>query len=157
MEPVPVSRGARESPMSQLRLSEAELSDTLQRAREIAEQSRALAVPAAECEALLAAGDEVGIPRDAIMQALRERVPAAIEVFTPGQDVWAPSLDGLWYPAAITHLGEHAATVRFVNGGEAQCALDDLRPLSLLPGRKLYANLPFWGWYGVELESYDAP
>lgn len=141
--------------MPELRLSEEELSGTLTRAREIAEQGQALALPGADLDALVSAGEEVGIPRDAILQALRERHPVATEVFTAGQLVFAPSIDGAWYPATIATLGGHSATVRFLNGGEHTCAVSDLRGLSLLPGRKVQADWPTWGWCDVTVERYD--
>src|SRR4051794_3063535 len=121
--------------MPQLQLTEGDLSETLSRAREIAE--RGAGVSTAECEALLAAGEEMGIPRDAILQALRERLPAVTETFVAGQQVFAPSVDGHWHPATIVTLGTHSAAVQFHNGGEHSCAVGDLRPLSFPPGRKV--------------------
>jgi len=141
--------------MSNLQLSEADLSDTLTRARAIAEQGQALALRAGDYEALVAAGEEMGIPRDAILQALRERHPVATEVITLGQLVFAPSMDGSWYPATVASLGDHTATVRFINGGEHTCAPGDLRSLTLVPGRKVQADWPTWGWCDVTVEKYD--
>lgn len=141
--------------MPQLHLSETDLSETLTRARQIAEHRPTPALAGAECEALLAAGEEMGLPREAILQALRERVPVAAESFAAGETVFAPSVDGSWYPATIVDLGSHSATVRFHNGGEHTVALGDLRPLALVPGRKVQADWPGWGWYTVDVVKYE--
>ncbi len=138
-----------------LQLSEEEVRETLQRAREIADQGRALAGPQGGYEVYLHAGEEVGIPREALMQALRERHAVPLETLAAGQTVFAPSVDGHWYPAVLSSLDAHSATVRFVNGGEHTCAANDLRPLTLVPGRKLEADWPGWGWFGCTVEKYN--
>jgi hypothetical protein len=136
-------------------LSEEELRETIQRAREISDNSRDLSLPDAELEAYLQAGEEMEIPREALLQALRERQPALIERFAVGDQVFAPSVDGFWYPAEVLELGEHTAKVRFVSGSEHSTAVVDLKPLGLLPGRKLEANLKDWGWWNAVVERYD--
>lgn len=141
--------------MPQLHLSETDLSETLTRARQIAEQRPVPALAGPDCEALLAAGEEMGLPREAVLQALRERIPVTAEAFAAGETVFAPSVDGSWYPAAIVDLGSHSATVRFHNGGEHTCAQGDLRPLALVPGRKVQADWPGWGWCTVDVVKYE--
>jgi hypothetical protein len=141
--------------MPTVHLSEEELRETLQRARQIAEQGRELAAPEVDYEAYLKAAEEVGLPRSAVLQALRERQLIPAETFAAGQMVFAPSADGYWYPATLVDLESHTATVRFLSGGEHTCALADLRPLSLIPGRKLEADLKGWGWWSAIVEKYD--
>lgn len=141
--------------MTMRHLSDEELRETIQRAREITEQSRDLGSPEGGLEEYLKAGEELGIPRGATMQALRERLLISSESFAAGQMVFAPSMDGYWYPATIRETDEHTATVHFVNGGEHTCALSDMRPLSLIPGRKLQADLKFWGWWDGVVISYN--
>jgi len=139
----------------QQHFSEEELRETFQRAREITEQSRDLAAPEAQYEDYLKAAEELGIPREATLQALRERLLISGEAFTEGHIVFAPSVDGFWYPATLLTLNEHTVTVRFLSGAEHTCARSDLRPLSLLPGRKLEADIPNWGWFGVTVDKHN--
>jgi hypothetical protein len=136
-------------------LSQEELGATLDRAREIAAQSTELASPGSSFEDYLKAGEELGIPRDAIVQALREQQLIPTHTLREGDAVFAPSADGQWYPATLTASGSHTATVRFVNGGEHSCALTDLRPLSLVPGRKIQVNDKDWGWCDADVKSFD--
>jgi hypothetical protein len=141
--------------MQSLHLSDQDLRETLQRAREIAEQSRDLVATEESCEEYLRAAEEVGIPRQAVLQALRERFLIPAEPFEVGQMVFAPSMDGFWYPAELLSITPHTAKVRFVSGGEHTCAAGDLRPLALVPGRKLQADVKGWGWYKSVVERYD--
>ena len=137
-------------------LTEDELGETLQRAREISAQTSGPALPNAELQAYLDAGEEMGIPQEALLQALRERELAAPAVLQVGELAFAPSADGHSYPAEILALTDHTASVRFVNGAEHTCARVDLRPLALVPGRKLQADIADWGWWGVVVEKFDA-
>src|SRR3712207_320800 len=136
-------------------LTEEDLRETFNRAREIAEQSAPLATPSSELEHYLQAAEEMGIPREATLQALRERT-AVSGTFSVGESVFAPSLDGFWYIAEVVSLGDHSAKVRFLSGGEHTCAVSDLRPLSFVPGRKLQGDVKGWGWYGIRVERFNA-
>jgi hypothetical protein len=142
--------------MQSLQLSDEVLRETLERTCEIATRSSEWTVPDVAGEAYLKAAEEVGIPREAVLQALRERqagLGLSVEV---GQTVFAPSVDGFWYPARIESVGQHTAAVQFVHGDGHTCALADLRPLALVPGRKLEVDWPHWGWCTVSVESYDS-
>lgn len=141
--------------MNRLQFSEEELGATIQRAREIAEQSQTLSVPSSDVEALLSAAEEMGIPRSASLQALKERGLVAEQAWEVDQQVFAPSADGNWYAATLATVDEHTATVRFLGGGERTCPLADLRPFSLVPGMKLEGDLKDWGWWGVVVEGFD--
>src|SRR5688500_18898375 len=103
-------------------LTETELAETVQRAREIADQGRELATPEARYEDYIHAAEEVGIPREAMLQAIRERVLVPGENLEEGQIVFAPSADGFWYPAELKTLGEQTSTVHFVTGADHTCA-----------------------------------
>lgn len=151
----PVANGIGNRDMSRLQLSEEELGATVQRAREIAEQTHTLTAPAGDVEAFLSAAEEMGIPREASLQALRERGLVADQSYAVGEKVFAPSADGNWYPATLSMLDGVRATVRFVSGGEASCATSDLRPFQLLPGTKLEGDIKDWGWWPVAIERYD--
>jgi hypothetical protein len=138
---------------SKLPLQDEELQATLRRAREIAQQE---ATPAAESdlELYLSAAEEMGIPREALAQALRERnlLPQNVRV---GEQYFAPSADGFLYVATVLELNGATARVQFAGGGERSCALADLRPLDLVPGRRLQADWPDWGWASVEVTRHD--
>ncbi len=141
--------------MNRLQFSEEELGATIQRAREIAEQSHTLAAPSGDVEAFLSAAEEMGIPRGASLQALKERGLIAEQAWEVGQQVFAPSADGNWYAATVASLDSHTATVRFLGGGERTCPLADLRPFSLVPGMRLEGDLKDWGWWGIVVERFD--
>jgi hypothetical protein len=142
--------------MQALSLSETELHETLARAREIADRGGERVAPDVAFDAYVQAAEEMGIPREAILQALRERSAGAGFEFAEGQRVFAPSLDGFWYPARIVNIGDLTAVVKFDQGESHSCAMADLRPLALIPGRKLEVDWPGWGWWTVTVESYDA-
>lgn len=141
-------------PLTQL--SNEEVSETLTRAREIAAYSRELDSPEREYDAYLQAAEEMGVPREAMLQALRERMLVPGENMEVGQHVFAPSADGYWYVAELLSTSDHTAKVRFLSSGEHTCALADLRPLGLIPGRKLQADVKDWGWYKCYVLRHDA-
>jgi hypothetical protein len=138
---------------TKLPLGEEELQSTLRRAREIAQQGTA-AAPSGDLELYLTAAEEMGIPREALAQALRERnlLPPNVQV---GEQYFAPSADGFWYVARVREVNGADATVEFAGGGERSCALVDLRPLDLVPGRRLQVDWPDWGWTSVEVNRHD--
>ena len=67
--------------MQTIHLSEEQVRETVQRAREIAEHSPAPAASVSDLEAYVRAAEELGIPREAMLQALRERVQVPTETF----------------------------------------------------------------------------
>lgn len=136
-------------------LEDEELQATLTRAREIADQGREIGEPGAQYEAYLHAAEEMGVPREAMLQALRERMLIAGETLEAGQQVFAPSADGFCYVATLLSVSEHTARVRFLEGGEHTCATSDLRPLSLIPGRKLQGDIKGWGWYDCVVKRHN--
>jgi hypothetical protein len=142
--------------MPSLQLSEKDLRETLRRAQEIAQQSRGLAEaePELAYETYLQAAEEVGIPREATLQALRERLLTPVGTVQPGYMVFAPSVDGAWYPATVARIDGQMVTVRFVSGDDHSCTLSDLRPLALLPGRHVQCHTD-WGWSDGTVRTYD--
>lgn len=141
--------------MASLQLSEEDLRETLRRAQEIAGQSRDPAESEPVYEGYLKAAEEVGIPREATLQALRERLLIPAETLKPGEMVFAPSVDGAWYPATLVSIGTQTATVRFVDGGDHTCALADLHALALVPGRGVQFDFGDWGWWDATVRKYD--
>jgi hypothetical protein len=143
--------------MRLLNLSEEERSTTLRRAIEIArsEESSEDTVHAEdELELYLKASEEAGIPRAATLQALRERLLVPIDAHKPGDLVFAPSTDGRLYVATVIRTDTTSAIVQFAKGGELPIAMGDLRPLGLVPGRKLQFHKDAQWWNG-SVKTYD--
>lgn len=136
-------------------LSSQTMSRVLERARAI-EAGERLVAPAGDLEAFLRAGEELGIGRDALLQALREEVGHSPTGFAHGDMVFAKSADGFYYIGTILDLSGPSATVRFAAGGEQTCSQMDLRAFQGLPGLKVQANFPVWGWATCEVIGYDA-
>jgi hypothetical protein len=140
--------------MQQIHLSEEELQETLARARQL---SRVVHGTDSETamEPYLRAGEEVGIPREALKQALSERLALTTPEFSVGDMVFAPSVDGHWYAAQILTLDGGRATVRFLKGSEHTCATADLRALALIPGRVLQVDWKDWGWCNAKVINHE--
>jgi len=136
-------------------LTEAELKETLDRARQIAGETGELEA-GGELDNYVEAAAEIGIPAEAMRQALRERAPLIRAPLAVGDAVFAPSADGHWYPARLIDLDEQRAQVRFLSGADHHCPPRDLQPLSLIPGRKLQGDIKGWGWYDCRVERFDA-
>lgn len=110
------------------------MSDVLRRAQEI-QSSGSLAHE--DIEEYLVAAEEAGIPREATLQALRERLGYPTHVPAPGEYVFARSVDRHFYMAKLESVHEQSAVVRFTNGATATVSLADLRDVSLSPGQRL--------------------
>lgn len=128
-----------EKPM--LKLSEEELGQAYYRASQIVEQQTDTAFSQSakqDYEAYLTAAEEVGIPRQAMLQALRERFLIPMEAVKPGDLIFAPAGDRQWHAAQILRVeNDTSIIVQFLNGGEQSIALTDIRPLGLVPGREV--------------------
>ena len=139
--------------MAQLHLTEQELSETLDRARQLSIAGEAQVT--AELEPYIHAAEEMGIPRAATLQALRERNLLPSVEYRVDEWVFAPSVDGHWYPGRIVELDGATARVEFAAGGVHQCAVADLRPLALMPGKLVQTDQKDWGWTGSRVLGYD--
>ena len=78
--------------------------------------------------------EEMGVPRDAMRQALNERFAFLEETLNEGDFVFAKSGDENYYVARIDKVVESGAHVKFLNGSEAVVGLHDLRKASFTPG-----------------------
>jgi hypothetical protein len=153
----PVQRShPRGTPDPMLRLTDEELRQTLDRARQIATAGDATALVPAEAEEYVRAAEELGVPREALVQALRER-QLLRGAFDPGDLVFAPSMNQFWYVARVAKIDGGVATVDFVGGSEHTCPVAELRPFSLIPGRKIQADLGPWGggWSSSAVLKYE--
>ncbi|MFZ4506217.1 MAG: hypothetical protein ACOYON_00790 [Fimbriimonas sp.] len=136
-------------------LSAEEMTALLQRAQEIDAGRLGTVEGASETESFVRAAEEAGISREAITQAMRERLQPTISDLQTGERVFAKSADGAFYVALVSKVDGPIAKVRFLNGGDHEIATADLRPFSLLPGMQVEAKWPMWGWYSVKVERFD--
>ena len=139
-----------------MRLSDDELRDVLTRAEEIQRSSRSVDTMQSEIEAVIGAGEAVGLDRTAIERAIRERFDVAASAPKPGSLVFAQSADGKYYVAEVVSVSSNDVRVRYVRGSEHTVTPDELRPAAFLPGEKVVANWPWWGPWTCTVISYDA-
>jgi hypothetical protein len=143
--------------MPELRLGQEELSRTLSRAQEIAAAGPAASPLEERFAAYLQATDELGLPREAVIQALKEQLDIQHLEVVAGGRVFAPSADGFSYTATVVAEEKGGVKVRFDAGSEAVCDLTELRPFSLTPGTIIEGC---WkgddGWYAARVRKYDA-
>lgn len=139
-----------------MRLSDDELRDVLTRAEEIQRSSRTVDAMQSEIEAVIGAGEAVGLERVAIERALRERFDVALAPATPGTLVFAQSADGKFYVAEVVSASGDSARVKYLRGSEHTVTAEQLRPCAFLPGEKVVANWPWWGPWTCTVVSYDA-
>jgi hypothetical protein len=144
-------------------LTEEQVQQSFRRAQEIAHQH---APPSAvigeqlegqtDIDSFLAAAEELGVPREAAIQSLREQMLLPMEEITVGTLVFAPSADGRHYPATIVRSNGSTVVVNFISGGEHTVTAASLHPLSLIPGQTIEFEDKDWGWVGGTIKSYDA-
>lgn len=139
-----------------MQLSDDELREVLTRAEEIQRGSRTIDTMQAEMEAVIGAGEAVGLTRPAIERALRERFDVAASPPTSGSLVFAQSADGKYYVAEVLSAESDTIRVRYLRGSEHTITQEQLRPCAFLPGEKVVANWPWWGPWTCTVISYDA-
>lgn len=139
-----------------MRLTDEQLRDVLARAEEIQRKSLTGSAAEAEREAVIQAGEAIGLQRSAIERALRERPELAVYDAQPGELVFARSSDRKYYVAEVVSAGSDLVRVRFLRGSEHLVAPDELRPCAFLPGDRVVANWPYWGPWPASVVSYDA-
>lgn len=130
-------------------LSEEDLRGVLQRA-EVLQRAGDTSL-----QAVLEAGQEAGLSKDALERALREHAQRKGLPPGPGELAFARSADGKHYVAEVLAVDQGQARVRFLNGGEHALPADDLRPARFLPGERVSCSFPTWGWCPVTVIAYD--
>lgn len=138
------------------RLSDDEFRDVLARAEEIQREARDGDDWHAELQAVVQAGQEIGLPRYAIEQAIRERLDVPYRLPEEGELTFARSANGRYYVAEVLSASLEGIRVRFLRGGEHTVLLNELRPCSFLPGEKIGVPWPLWGDVTSTVESYHA-
>jgi len=131
------------------------LRELLARAEEIQSQSAVEIESRSEVQELIAAAEESGVSRDAILQALRERISAAERPLSAGELAFVTSSDGHQYVARTLDVGTGSVKVKFLKGGEATVPREDVKPLSIMPGQTLSCPWPNWGWWNCKVVGYD--
>ena len=122
------------------------LSDIIDRAQRIDDETALLLERHPDAQELVTAAEEAGLSRDAVLQALRERLRHVIPRFRPGEYVFAKSYEGYGYAAAVVDEFGDDTHVRFLNGGEGTVPTTDLRPLGLMPGQSVEFMSKSMGW-----------
>lgn len=117
-------------------MREDELSGLLRRATEISTETEHLLVEDPELAQIAHAAEEAGLPREAILQALRERLAEKNNLFKDNEIVLAESADGIFYPALIKGTEGATVKVRFFQGGEAFVTAHSVQPFSAVPGAR---------------------
>jgi len=131
-------------------------SEVLRRAQEIEAQSNLLLRPDQEVDAFVKAAEEAGIARDAVMQALRERLGYVPEELAPDTQVFAKSADGAFYVAKVLEVKGRSVRVRFLSGSDHTVDITDVRSFSLSPGQKIqYLSPSYFMWVTGELIRFN--
>lgn len=138
-----------------MRLSDEQLQDVLSRAEEIQRGLRHGDALHAELEAVIGAAEEVGIARQAVERALRERLNLPAKPPAVGSLVFAKSADGKYYAAEVLAHSSDGTSVRFMKGSEHVVAPDEIRPLALIPGERIVCYWPWWGPWTCNVIAYD--
>jgi hypothetical protein len=136
-------------------LTDDELREVFARAEEI-QRSSLPGGMSAEIEAVIGAGEEVGLARSAIERALRERQGFVASPPAVGSLVFARSADDKFHVAEVLSVSSDDIRVRFLQGSEHVVTLDQLRPCTFIPGGRIVCNWPWWGPWTCTVISYDA-
>ncbi len=132
-----------------------EIREVLQRAEEI-EVQRSFSLENISTEnQIISAAMEAGLSREAITQAIQERMSLATVSRKVGDLVFALSADGYCYPARIRSIEGELIEVTFLNGSEHSLMKRDIQPFSLLPGTIVNAPWAGWGAWNCSVLSYD--
>jgi hypothetical protein len=138
------------------RLTDEELREVLARAEEIERGDRKGAAVDAEFSAVVEAGVAVGLAKQAMVQALRERGVVPMTPPTPGEMVFARSADNNYYAAKVLTVDNRGVRVQFMRGTEHTVALHEAMPFALIPGARVMVNWPWWGTWECNVVGYDA-
>lgn len=133
-----------------------ELNDLLTRAQEIDHSSDHLLQSRPDLAELINAAEESGLPREAVMAALRERLAELSAAHEPGDPVFAQSPDGHWYPAIFDRQKGNRVDLRYFSGSIGSLEPSKIRPFDLAPGVKLQAySSSYKMWVDAEIVRYN--
>ena len=138
------------------RLTEDQVREALYRAEELHLRQALSDEDDPAIESVLNAAEEMGLPREAMLQALQERLGQPMPTPVSGERVFARSADGNYYVADVEVAEPGRIRVRYLSGGEATLTEDDIQPCNFVPGMILVVPWPVWGWYKADVVSFDA-
>lgn len=139
------------------KFNETEIREILRRAEEIHVGGSQEQESEADSKALIKAAEEAGLPREAVEQALQERLQQTAAPNTPGEFIYAPSTDGKLYVAEVISSQNGTITAKFLNGSETTFPASEAQPAHFLPGAKVQANWPNFGWWTCTVLGFDKP
>lgn len=141
----------------QKHIADSEIGPILSRAQEMAEMDEAVAADP-RLRSYIDAAEEAGIPRQATIQALRERLVEGKEefnyTFQAGDFVLATTGDGFYNIARFDTITRAGAKVKFIGGATCEVGLQDLKSFNLVPGTKVMAQYSGM-WCNGELVSFN--
>ena len=129
------------------RLSDEEIAAVVERAHEISELETRLKPGESEMEQYVRVAEEMGVPREAMEQALKERFAFLEEKLDTGQIVFAKSGDGHFYLAKVKSAAEGRAQIKFMNGSDAVVGVHELQRATFTPGTQMDFYTKQYGMY----------
>lgn len=132
-----------------------EIREVLTRADEIQQQENLDVEVGRHLQEVVAAAEESGLSRNAIMQAIRERQSVVGVPPKVGSLVFAPIQDDRLYVAEVAAIDGEIADIHMLGGSDLRVHISDLRPFQLLPGQKVRCNWPNWGWWTGIVIRFD--
>jgi hypothetical protein len=130
-----------------VRLSDEELAAVVQRAHEIQSLQGRLEESRTSMDDYVRVAEEMGVNREAMVQALTERFAFLDREIEPGLLVFAKSGDGRCYPAKVVTTNGDMVSVRFLNGGEARVGRHELQEATFAPGAQYEFLSPSYQMY----------
>ena len=140
-------------------MDDQELQTVLRRAQEIDSRQGLLLRTQEDVDSFVSAAEETGISREAVLQALQERMRLPMEEYEPGSFVFAKAADGKFHVATLLRSDSGSARVRFLSGAEHSCGVYDLRVFSLTPGQRVEffsPSMSMWSSGAVNGSNMDA-
>jgi hypothetical protein len=131
------------------------LHQVLTRAQEIDAHQSLSDADGPELDGLLRTADEIGIKRDSVLQALRERITVIDDPLEPGDLIFARLPDGCYYPSTVVEQKGGAVAVKFMNGSEATVQDTALHRFRGLPNEVIYCDWNGRGLIRCAVKSYD--
>ncbi|MBI1756624.1 MAG: hypothetical protein HYR64_05905 [Fimbriimonas ginsengisoli] len=136
-------------------MDQQEIHQVLDRAQQIESQQGLSLEGNPEVDALIQAGDEVGIKRESVLQALRERISVVDEPLKLKDIAFARLLDGIYHLGTVTGLEGDVVEVKFKNSAAASVQASAIRRFRGLPNEQVYCEWPYRGWTQCGIERYD--
>jgi hypothetical protein len=132
-----------------------ELHEVLTRAQEIDAGKGQTIEGNPEYDGLMQAAEEVGINRDSVLQALRERIGVKQEPFEPGEVVFARVPDGSYYPGTVIEEKDGMVNVDFLSGSKGEVPVTAVKKFQALPTQPIECQWKFLGWRPSIILKYD--